>query len=72
MDQQKIHDLLREAITSEYGIVVETNNLDWLRRQLYTAMRPTKLTEEIALLASPDNPQKELWLVKRKTGRQIA
>lgn len=57
-----------EALASEVGIIIQTDNPDLTRQRLY-AMRKSLNDpdlESISIQTSPTNPGQDLWLVKRK------
>ena len=60
--------VLYEALSSEFGVIIQTDNPELTRQRLY-AMR--KLLKDpdldcLSILTSPTNPAQDLWIVKRK------
>lgn len=60
-------ELLYEALTKPYGIVVETDNPDGLRRYLYAARVKAAdvLLDQLAIVPSP-LVEGELWIVRKE------
>lgn len=56
-----------EALASEHGIIVSTDDPAFLRQKLYSLRKELKDPdlEGIAIMQSPTNPKEELWLVKK-------
>lgn len=62
-------NLWYEALGSEFGVVVETDNPERLRQKLYALRKSASdpMLEQISITISPTNPASHVWLVKRKT-----
>jgi hypothetical protein len=64
-------EILYRALAAPLGIVVETDDADFLRQKLYAARRALPEVEELGHLSfvpSPTNPQ-QLWIVNRNATR---
>jgi hypothetical protein len=61
-------ELWYEALGSEVGVVITTNDIDLTRQKLYAIRKELNDPDLdcIAIQLSPVNPDKDLWLVKRK------
>jgi hypothetical protein len=59
-------ELLYRALSSPFGVDVETDNLTLLRSQLYAARKAANdpALEALAFCQSPLNPA-NLWIIKR-------
>lgn len=57
-------DLLYQALASEHGIAVETNDPERLRQKLYPIRKEHTDFECLAFLISPLNPA-DLWIIKQ-------
>jgi hypothetical protein len=63
--QDSLLQWLEEAYSSPYGIYLQSNNADDLRRELYKARRNhPHLKIGLMLRISPDDPDR-LWIVRR-------
>jgi len=58
-------ELLYEAYHSEYGIVVETDDVEKLRQKLYQLRKPHKELACLSFATSPMLPKTNLWIVRR-------
>ena len=58
--------ILYEALASDLGLIVATNNPQNLRAKLYAARRADADLECLSIHLSPANPTGELWIVKRE------
>lgn len=56
-----------EALGSPFGVIVECSDAEKAKQKLYTLRREAgdKDLESIAIMTSPTNPTKDLWLVKK-------
>lgn len=56
-----------EALGSPSGVIVECSDTEKAKQKLYTLRRESgdKDLESIAIMTSPTNPTKDLWLVKK-------
>lgn len=62
-------ELLYQALHSAHGIVVRTDDVQFLRQKLY-AERRKAADPALAVLSfapSPVNPEGELWIIKRES-----
>lgn len=62
----ELADLLYQALSSDFGVVVETNDPDRLRQKLYPIRKESSIFLPLAFVISPLNPQ-DLWIVKQPT-----
>ena len=60
-----MRDYLYEALASEFGIVIETDQPLSLRGKLYAERRADPALSCLSLVLSPTNPEGELWIVKK-------
>lgn len=60
---------LYDALDTEFGIVVETENPERLRQKLYPLRKSGPLFEPLAFVLSPINPT-HLWILKRPSDAQ--
>lgn len=58
--------LLYSASEAQYGIVVTCQDARSLYSRLTTAMRAEEHFDGLAVRLSPDDPQHEVWIVKRE------
>jgi len=56
--------LLYEAMDSEFGVVVETEDAERLRQKLYPLRKAEPLFEPLAFIISPLNGV-DLWIVRK-------
>lgn len=63
MNTQPLLDLLYEAATKKYGLIVSCNDARVLRNRLQKLQYKTALP--VHLILSPTNPGSDLWIVKR-------
>lgn len=59
-------ELLYSAARSDYGIIVETDDVERLRQKLYPLRKTDSYLEGLSFVVSPTNPARELWIVKRE------
>lgn len=61
-------DLWYNALHSQFGIVIQTDNPSLVKQKLYRARSESGdlALGEISICASPLNPSTEIWLVKKK------
>lgn len=57
--------LLFEAVNSQHGIRVTTNNVETLRHKLYAARKTSHSFDQLSFVPCPDNPTGELWIIQR-------
>lgn len=57
-------ELLYEALHSEFGKVIETNNPEGLRQKLYPLRKQHEELRDLSFVVPPE-PNK-LWIVKRQ------
>lgn len=57
-----------DALASSFGIIIETDNVERAKAQLYKvrAASSDPDLESVSIVTSPTNPDHDLWLVKRK------
>ena len=65
--QLPVVEILYQALASEHGIVVTTDNVRLLKQRLYAARKKDEDLACITLATSPTNPNGEIWLVKKET-----
>lgn len=58
-------EILYEALGTEFGLEVETNNPTALRAKLYAARRADADLECLSIHLSPSNPNGALFIVKQ-------
>ena len=56
-------DILSQAIASDYGLRVETSNIEGLRQKLYIIRAAHQEFSPLSFRVSPVNPS-ELWIIK--------
>lgn len=61
-----MRDILYEALASEFGLIIECDQPLSLRGKLYAERRADPALSVLSFVLSPDNPDSELWIVKRK------
>jgi hypothetical protein len=61
-----LNDLLFQALSSDYGIVVTTSDPIGLRAKLYPVRAKDAVFKCLALVLSPTSPKDELWIIKQK------
>jgi hypothetical protein len=63
-------EFLYAALNSEYGIIIETTDVERLRQQLYKIRRevPDAGFDALSFVPSPTN-EAQLWIVKREAHR---
>lgn len=60
-------ELLYQALRSPRGLIVKTDNVRSLKQRLYAARKSDEELKAITLSTSPNDPDGELWLVKKET-----
>ena len=68
MKAEEVAALLYEALATDLGLAVSTNNPELLRQRLYTERRKDAALEVLSIHISPLNPGGELWIVNKKGG----
>lgn len=58
-------ELLYDALASEYGIAVTCKSADRLRAKLYPLRKTDPDLLILSFVLSPDNPETELWIIKK-------
>ena len=58
-------EFLYDALASEFGIILTTDDPIKLRARLYPLRRDDPEFADLSILLSPTNPETELWIVKR-------
>lgn len=56
---------LYQALNSEKGIVLETDNPERLRQKLYTERKKDESLSCISINISRTQPESQLWLIKK-------
>lgn len=64
-------ELLYEALRSPFGTVVESEDPERLRQQLYPLRKEDPDLAVLSFVISPFNPTTDLWIVKNE-GRRTA
>lgn len=64
MTPHELLEILYTALHSEFGSVVETDNLELLRAKLYAVRKDHEDLQILSFVQSPTNPS-HLWIVKR-------
>lgn len=59
----ELTQFLYDALTSPYGIIVETSDPSRLRQKLYPLRKGNQLFHQLSFILSPVNPS-HLWIVK--------
>jgi hypothetical protein len=67
--QEPLEGLLYRAMTSPYGIVVQSSDPAALRMKLYPVRKAQPLFEPLSFVLSPINPQ-HLWILRKPTDDQ--
>jgi len=59
-------EFLYQALNSNLGIILSTNNPEALRQQLYKARREAQdsTLDSLSIRISPVSPKDEVWIVK--------
>ncbi len=60
----QLSELLYQALGSELGVVVETNDPERLRQKLYSIKKEIPDGDRLSLIISPLNPA-DLWIIKQ-------
>jgi hypothetical protein len=60
----QLSELLYNALGSELGVVVETNDPERLRQKLYGLRKEIPGAEVLSFIISPLNPA-DLWIIKQ-------
>jgi hypothetical protein len=58
-------DLLYRAANAEFGIIVETSDVERLRQKLYTERKKDPALANISINVSRTQPETQLWIVKK-------
>jgi len=61
-----MRDILYEALATENGLIIECDQPLTLRGKLYAERRNDPDLKLLSFVLSPDKPESELWIVKRK------
>ena len=64
--KQQLIDYLYEAMTSERGLILASDDPLALRNKLYAERRKDPLLAQLSFVLSPINPDGELWVVRTK------
>lgn len=63
-----MNDLLKhlyDALSSEFGIVLRSDNPTKLRERLYPLRKTEPEFAELSFVLSPTNPSTDLWIIRR-------
>lgn len=66
MDQLDLLELLYAAVHNDLGVVVETNDAEFLRQKLYPLRGEDPSFAALSFLISPINGS-DLWIIKKGT-----
>lgn len=57
-----------DALASDHGVIIETDDPEAVKQRLYRLRDESKDEDlkSISIVTSPLNPERDLWLVKRK------
>lgn len=58
-------DVLYQALNSEYGVIVRTDNPERLRQKLYAERKKDSELGCLSINVSPTAPESELWIIKK-------
>lgn len=58
-------EFLYDALASEFGIILKTDNPIKLRERLYPLRKADAEFADLSFVISPVNPKTELWIIKR-------
>jgi hypothetical protein len=66
--ENQCYTILTEACSSTYGLVLRTNDPNKARQTIYRArsLFNDPDFDKLQVRASPDDPQHELWLIRRE------
>lgn len=57
---------LYEALASDFGLVLETEDPERLRQKFYALRKGDPDLESLSFVISRTNPESQLWIVKRQ------
>lgn len=60
-------ELLYEALNTEFGLIVTTNEPDRLKQKLYAIRKEDPALGVLSLVTSPTAPAGEIWIVRKET-----
>lgn len=58
-------DLLYRAANSEFGIIVETSDVERLRQKLYAERKKDSALANLSINVSRTQPETQLWIVRK-------
>jgi hypothetical protein len=58
-------EFLYDALASELGIVLRSNNPVKLRERLYPLRKSEPEFADLSFVLSPTNPETDLWIIRR-------
>jgi hypothetical protein len=64
VSQPPLIQFLYDALSSEFGVVVETDDPERLRQKLYPLRKQDPMFEPLAFVISPLN-SRDLWIVRK-------
>lgn len=56
---------LYDALASEFGIIIKSNDPLMLRARLYPLRKSDPQFLELSFVLSPDAPESDLWIVRK-------
>lgn len=57
--------LLYDALASEYGIIIRSDNPLKLRERLYPMRKTDPSFADLSFALSPSTPETDLWIIRR-------
>lgn len=63
--------LMYDALASEFGIILRSDNPTKLRERLYPMRKKDPSFEELSFVLSPTNPETDLWIIRRVRHEEI-
>lgn len=66
MSESELLEFLYSALHSECGLVLETDNVEFLRQKLYPLRKRDPALMVLSFVVSPSHPASHLWVVKRQ------
>lgn len=61
-----LEEILSQALESDIGLVISTNDFPALRMKLYQIKKRKPEFSQLSFLNSPEKPDEDLWVIKRK------
>lgn len=69
MTEEELIALLNEASLAEYGVVVETNDPNFLRQKLYPLRQADPYFHPLAFVISPMG-NGDLWIIRNQSNEE--